>query len=35
VVVFDNRDAYFYQVDIHGIRALDAFRPHQRRWRAE
>lgn len=25
VVVFDNRDAYFYQVDIHGIRALDAF----------
>jgi len=26
VVVFDHRDAYFYQVDIHGIRALDAFR---------
>jgi len=25
VVVFDHRDAYFYQVDIHGIRALDAF----------
>jgi peptide subunit release factor 1 (eRF1) len=25
VVVFDNRDAYFYQVDIRGIRALDAF----------
>ncbi|MGQ9656843.1 MAG: host attachment protein [Fimbriimonadales bacterium] len=25
VVVFDNRDAYFHQVDIHGIRALDAF----------
>ena len=25
VVVFDNRDAYFYQVDIHGIRTLDAF----------
>ncbi|MCL6535642.1 MAG: host attachment protein [Armatimonadetes bacterium] len=25
VVVFDNRDAYFYQVDLHGIRALDAF----------
>ena len=25
VAVFDHRDAYFYQVDIHGIRALDAF----------
>ncbi|GIV07349.1 MAG: peptide chain release factor 1 [Fimbriimonadales bacterium] len=25
VVVFDNRDAYFYQVDIHGIQSLDAF----------
>ncbi|OYT74979.1 MAG: hypothetical protein CFK49_05700 [Armatimonadetes bacterium JP3_11] len=25
VVVFDNRDAYFYQIDIHGIQSLDAF----------
>ncbi|MCX7925592.1 MAG: host attachment protein [Fimbriimonadales bacterium] len=25
VAVFDNRDAYFYQVDIHGIQPLDAF----------
>lgn len=25
IVVFDNRDAYFYQVDIHGICTLDAF----------
>ncbi len=25
VAVFDNRDAYFYQIDIHGIQPLDAF----------
>lgn len=25
VAVFDHRDAYFYQVDIHGIQALEAF----------